>query len=503
MSSPLARSTTDAPLPDGHEIDPTTRREVQRPRQIFVNRNLRLDKIELIGFDMDYTLAVYHKRRSEELAYELTLARLISERGYPADIGSIRYDPSFVVRGLVIDKERGNILKADRYSYVGRCYHGRRLLTSEQRQALYRSEKVRLGTDRYAWMDTLFALPEACLYAYIIDLLESSGRTVDYRKLYEDIRAMIDSVHRDGSLKTELKKEIDHYIVKDPELGPALHKLRSAGKKLFLATNSHWDYTDAVMTHLLEGVLPEYPQWERYFDYVVVGASKPLFFSESHPFLELDAGGAAIGETRSIERGKRYQGGNLTDFETSVGITGERVLYVGDHIYGDILHSRKHSLWRTCLVVEELEDEIAHGLRRADDVRALHDGEAERGRLDDELNHLKLVASGLERRLEKRDLTPADRASLDERFRTTKVELERVRRALKQLAQEVVAREEALESSFNPYWGFVFKEGAENSRFGEQVENYACLYTSRVSNFLFYSPMQYFRSPRELMPHER
>ena len=55
----------------------------------------------------------------------------------------------------------------------------------------------------------------------------------------------------------------------------------------------------------------------------------------------------------------------------------------------------------------------------------------------------------------------------------------------------------------NRYWGLLFKEGNENSRFGEQVEGYADLYTSRVSNFLAYSPMQYFRSPRAAMPHER
>ncbi len=54
-----------------------------------------------------------------------------------------------------------------------------------------------------------------------------------------------------------------------------------------------------------------------------------------------------------------------------------------------------------------------------------------------------------------------------------------------------------------PYWGLTFKEGNENSRFGEQIEVYACIYTSRVSNLVFYSPMQYFRSPRAVMPHER
>jgi hypothetical protein len=48
----------------------------------------------------------------------------------------------------------------------------------------------------------------------------------------------------------------------------------------------------------------------------------------------------------------------------------------------------------------------------------------------------------------------------------------------------------------------MFREGTENSRFGDQVEDYACVYTSRVSNFLSYSPLRFFRSPRDQMPHE-
>jgi hypothetical protein len=34
------------------------------------------------------------------------------------------------------------------------------------------------------------------------------------------------------------------------------------------------------------------------------------------------------------------------------------------------------------------------------------------------------------------------------------------------------------------------------------VELYACTYTSRVSNFLNYSPVHFFRAPRELMSHD-
>jgi hypothetical protein len=39
---------------------------------------------------------------------------------------------------------------------------------------------------------------------------------------------------------------------------------------------------------------------------------------------------------------------------------GDAVLYVGDHIYGDILKSKQASLWRPCMVVQELEDEIIY-----------------------------------------------------------------------------------------------------------------------------------------------
>ncbi len=499
MTSFLARPQPLENVPA--ELDPLFRREAQRARQIFVNRNLRMDKIDLVGFDMDYTLAVYHKRRSEELAYQMTLARLVTEAGYPEDIGSIGYDPDFVIRGLVIDKEHGNIIKADRHNYVGRGYHGRRRLSYEERKRFYQHEKVRLGAPRYAWIDTLFALPEACLYAYIVDLLETTGRQVDYRKLYDDIRATIDGVHRDGTLKAELKKDLGRYLVKDQELGPTLHKLRSAGKKLFLATNSFWDYTDTVMTFLLDGVLPEYPRWEKYFDYLVVGTQKPVFFSDSRPFVEVGPAGELLGETRTIERGRRYQGGNLTDFEKSVGIGGDQVLYVGDHIYGDILRSRKDSLWRTCMIVEELEDEIAHSERFGPQIRRMHELEFEREALDDELNHQKLVVSAAEKRLER--ATNGDRAELQERFDSEKARLDKLRRTSRQAQAEIDRLEDEVESSYNPYWGLVFKEGQESSRFGEQVEDYACIYTSRVSNFLAYSPMQYFRSPREIMPHER
>jgi 5'-nucleotidase len=67
---------------------------------------------------------------------------------------------------------------------------------------------------------------------------------------------------------------------------------------------------------------------------------------------------------------------------------------------------------------------------------------------------------------------------------------------------EVDLLDDRIDRVFNPHWGSILREGNENSRFGEQVNDYADLYTSRVSNFGSYSPLRYFRAPRRPMPHE-
>lgn len=478
-------------------------REVPRARQVFVNRSLRMDKIEAVGFDMDYTLAIYQLTRLEKLAFALTAERMVERRGYPESITALRYDPEFVIRGLVADKEHGNLFKMDRHNHVGRCYHGRRSLSENELRRLYRDEKINLSAPRFAWIDTLFALPEASLFTEVIDHLEGRGKSVDYAQLFADVRESIDGVHRDGTLKAEVCRDLGRYLVRDPELGPALHKLRSGGKRLFLLTNSLPDYTETVMSSLLDGVLPEYPSWRNYFDLVMTAAEKPAFFSEKRPFLEVWPGGSPGGDARSLERGHVYRGGSLAEMERLWGIGGERVLYVGDHIYGDILRSKKSSLWRTCMVVEELETEIAWLEKNRAALEESARLEELRLELDDEASGHRTGLNAIERRLERNLHAPGERQPLEVERRQMKVELEMLRRALRDANARLEALRRVVEEGYNRYWGLTFKEGNENSRFGKQVEDYACLYTSRVSNFVFFSPMQYFRVRRAVMPHER
>src|SRR5205814_9682440 len=128
---------------------------------------------------------------------------LVANRGYPAYLRDFSYDHEFVIRRLVVDTAYGNIFKMDRHSHVGGCYRGRRQLSLDERRALYQTnEKIRLSLPRFAWIDTLFSLPEACLHAEIIDGQEGRGEAVDYDRRYDDTRESYDEGHRDGSLKS-------------------------------------------------------------------------------------------------------------------------------------------------------------------------------------------------------------------------------------------------------------------------------------------------------------
>ncbi len=475
---------------------------IARPRRIFCNRNLRMNNIAWVGFDMDYTLAIYNQQEMDELSIRATIEKLMA-RGYPEFVRSIPYATQFPVRGLLIDKRFGHVLKMNRYKFVTKGYHGFRELAKDELRALYHAKKIRPATPRYHWIDTLYALSEAALYAALVEAMEKRGLHVDYARTFTDIRESIDEAHRDGTILETVAADFPRFVTKDHELAPTLHKLRSAGKKLFVLTNSRWSYTDKMMTYLLDGAMSEYPHWRNYFDVVIVAATKPAFFQERRPLMERD-GDKLVPAGFPLERGKIYEGGNLHDLERGLGAAGDEVLYVGDHIYGDILRSKKESAWRTAMIIQELEGEVgAHDSCQEDFGRAEHLEEA-RDRLEDELRFYQTRFKELSRKIEHAHQKPNGLNVAEaeaERLRIKRA-IDRVRGRLRLVDGELHGIERRIDARFHPYWGSLLKEENEESSFGAQVEEYACLYTSRVSNFLAYSPQQYFRSPRDEMAHE-
>src|SRR5690606_36173019 len=150
---------------------------------------------------------------------------------------------------------------------------------------------------------------------------------------------------------------------RDPALADTLHRFRSAGKRIYLLTNSEPHYTEAVMRFLFEGAHTAYPSWRDYFDLVITSAKKPKFFGSEEPFLEVDDQMQIASEPATqLRRGGMYVGGNFQELSRLAGLVGDDVLYVGDHIYGDILRSKRSTSWRTAMVIPELERELENTL---------------------------------------------------------------------------------------------------------------------------------------------
>jgi 5'-nucleotidase len=466
-------------------VPSTPERDLQQPpltpdalvpyaERVFCNRNLRLDRISAIGFDMDYTLAIY-EQAMEAVQAEMALARMVERYRYPEAILAIRYRPDFGIRGLAVDIARGNLFKMDAHRHVGRTWHGNRPLSRDERRALYRNRRMSPADPDVVMVDTLFSLPELCLYSQLVSILDSLSATPpDYERLWRDLRETMDVMHRDGSLKARIAADIPRFIRRLPRLPATLAAFRRSGKRLFLLTNSEPAYTDLVMRYLLDGAEPGFPSWRDYFDVIVASARKPVFFSGDQPFLAVGPDHAPLEPVSELQAGVTVVNGNHRELARLARMEGDEVLYVGDHLYGDILRSKRSTAWRTAMIVPEMGRELTR-------MQALGPRLDELERLDQVTHQLELDHATLSR-------TGGPAAALQDQLEALRVSFDRL--------------EVETSHYFNPYWGALFREKSELSAFGAQVETYACVYTGCVTNFLHYSPDYYFRSPRDRMAHE-
>ncbi|MEL7060215.1 MAG: HAD-IG family 5'-nucleotidase [Acidobacteriota bacterium] len=472
-------------------------------QQVFVNRTLRMEKIACIGFDLDWTLAHYDQDSMSQTAFEMTLDRLVEQFSYPRAILESEFRADFCRRGSILDTAEGAVLKMNRHRYVGRAYYGRRFLDAAERAELYRREPINPASNRFYFVDTLFELPEVNIFSEVVHLAEQHPeklRLESYARLFQDTRQAIDSIHADGTLKQRILGDLDRYLPRDERLLMALERLALNGRRLILITNSEWFYTDGLCRQLFENWSHGMRSWREIFDLVVVSAGKPGFFRKNRPFVALDAAGRPTEEVEVPSWGGVYSGGSRAGLMQLLDIPGEQMLYIGDHIYGDVVSSKLSSTWRTALIVSELEEEMKIRQRRQSQLRHM-------GVLRAELTDLGLR---LDARRDVLELARRLATSGAETSGSTDVpELPDVERQLEQMGREHKAmREHAarLQSRFsqaiNPYWGSLFKQGANKSLFGSQVDDFACIYTSAVRNLAHYGSAHYYRVTADPMRHE-
>ncbi len=462
-------------------------------RGLYCNRTLNLRSIRAIGYDMDYTLIHYNMREWEERAYSYIKDRLEAE-GWP--VADLYFDPDLAVRGLIIDQVEGNVVKADRFGYVKYAYHGTQLVDFAEKKRTYLQTVVSLSEPRWSFLNTLFAISEACLYMQLVDLLDAGkiSGTIGYADLYQRVRQTLDEAHMEGRLKEEIINSPDRFVDLDPEMPLALLDQKEAGKKLLLITNSEWTYAAPMLEYAFDKFLPGKMTWQDLFDISIVGARKPSFFDSNNPSFEVVSDDGLLREhVGRLETGKIYMGGNASLVERSLNLLGEEILYVGDHIFADVSVSKNVNRWRTALIIRELEDEIRSNAEFAEMERHLTNLMVEKESLEAEFSELRLLAQRIASNRAP-DGAPSQK-SLQKQMSILRDRLVLIDEKIAPIARQS-------SQLVNPIWGPLMRTGKDKSHLARQVERYADIYMARVSDFLHHTPFVYLRGHRGSLPHD-
>jgi hypothetical protein len=188
-----------------------------------------------------------------------------------------------------------------------------------------------------------------------------------------------------------------------------------------------------------------------------------------------------------------YLGGNAQQVEDWLGCAGAEILYVGDHVYGDVHLSKSIRRWRTGLILSELESEVSA-------VAGFAPQQEELRRLMEEKETLEIKAARTRLRLLRLEAGygPPGDGTVQELHAI----LHRLRHAQESLDDRIGPLARASAELLNSRWGLLMRTGNDKSHLARQVERHADIYTSRVSNFLFATPFAYLRSLRGSMPHD-
>lgn len=446
-----------------------------RGNEIFANNETPLAHVTTYGFDYDYTLCSYNED-VQRLIYDAAKTRIVSKMGFPAHILERQFDPKFAVRGLHFDTNTGYMFKVDQFGKINpeSAWHGRQLVPTADLIREYGGLTITTDYRKkfLVLMGDLFCLPEACLIADTIEVLRNYQYEFDPEYVYRDIRKAHDWVHLSGKLHNAIINRPDRYLDKNPDMGKYLLRLRKANKMVFLLTNSPFKFVDAGMKHMLASFMkanPDIEHWTQLFDITIVRAEKPSFYDRKSKFrrVNLEDGSLSWTPVTGFVRGEVYSEGGLKEFTRLTGRTGTEVLYMGDHLFADLVRPSMSAGWKTAAIIKEVTHEAQ-----------VMSSKAFKTYLRD-IGHLEALIGYGQLLQDQQSTEMVDR-----------------------LKQERSRVNGSLRTIFNEHFGSGFRTNTHRTTWFFDLCRYADIYTSDVANFLDY-PLNYCAYPaRHYYPHE-
>lgn len=352
----------------------------------------KIKDYDIIGFDLDNTLARYRIRNMANSEYLIMARFLVDKKFYPSRHlnKSFEEGTDFLIKGLFLDLENGNVLKVDAVGKIVKAYHGIYPLNHEQIVNIYGPKCYWRIFDMYlknplsCWNGPLTSLVRALLdyfdiavsliFARLITTIEEKNsedgcitysKSQMWRDVCESLTYMFTYEHyaqNKGEYFPKLKKspELYYYPCK-PKVIDWLRQLRKTNKLMVLISGSDSDFVSHTASHTLG------ENWTELFDLVVCFAKKPGFFSgEQRPFMRRDFASQLIYDTSKISaahlvKGGVYANGNwqgvLEFARRETGIAEPRALYFGDNMIQDVVVPNLCAGIDVVAIVEELAGE--------------------------------------------------------------------------------------------------------------------------------------------------
>ncbi|MBN3295285.1 NT5D3 protein, partial [Amia calva] len=382
---------------------------------------------------------------------------------YPEGLREYDYISDFVIRGLHYDVQKALLMKIDAFHYIqlGTVYRGLHPVSEKEVIAMYEGSHVPLeqmsdfygksshGHTMKQFMD-IFSLPEMTLLSCVNDYFMKHNIDYEPVHLYKDVKKIERPI-------------LGKYIRYGEQTHAVLRKLSENGKKMFLITNSPFDFVSRGMNYIVG------KDWRDLFDVVIVQADKPGFFNDRRkPFRRVTDKGVLLWDRiHKLEKGQIYKQGNLYEFLRLTGWRGSKVLYFGDHIYSDLADLTLKHGWRTGAIIPELRQEI----------KIMN---------TEEYVHTTTWLQGL----------------------TSLVENMQVHRdpASQMVLQEWIKEREAMRSRtkdiFNPQFGSLFRTYHNPTYFSRRLSRFADIYMASLSCLLNYDLHHTFFPRRTPLQHE-
>ena len=340
--------------------------------------------VDVIGFDIDFTLLLYNKKHMTRLIYESLCEFLIKYKNYPE---KIRYSEnkdfvdSFSCKNIVIDFKKGNALKLRKDKSIIRAYHGKRELKKEEINSVYENGffpvfkiSTHYNSDFYINIDS-FQPQNLAIFLICVDLFDK-GELIAIKEYEDIIKHLLDGMNYNYNIKSfedfstfgyyfpEIYKHPELYLYTKYNCEALLDKLRKKGKKLFFATNSNYSYSH----YILEKVLGD--NYHDYFDLCFYKSCKPGFFQdpkESNPkcFFYNDQQEISCTEMNDDTYKKIYEGNHILTggsyvlvehfFQKMLNKKELKCVFVGDNIIGDCEVPSRLKDWESVFIFDDIK----------------------------------------------------------------------------------------------------------------------------------------------------